>query len=140
MLFLLFCFFFFFFFNDTATTEIYTLSLHDALPIYLGAQRPLVVEAQRDVELARLQRELELLEVGADRVVFRRVDARVVGGRGRDAGDHREHGEGDGAERSHRSSWGGAALAPPPPPPPTPPRPAQGRPRRRPRPPRAPPA
>src|SRR5215468_9489006 len=27
------CFSFFFFFNDTATTEIYTLSLHDALPI-----------------------------------------------------------------------------------------------------------
>src|SRR6266536_5071867 len=26
--------FFFFFFNDTATTEIYTLSLHDALPIH----------------------------------------------------------------------------------------------------------
>src|SRR6266496_6655897 len=29
----LFIFLFFFFFNDTATTEIYTLSLHDALPI-----------------------------------------------------------------------------------------------------------
>src|SRR3712207_7949893 len=28
-----FIFLFFFFFNDTATTEIYTLSLHDALPI-----------------------------------------------------------------------------------------------------------
>src|SRR5215475_7149959 len=27
--------FFFFFFNDTATTEIYTLSLHDALPIWI---------------------------------------------------------------------------------------------------------
>src|SRR2546427_8385874 len=27
----------FFFFNDTATTEIYTLSLHDALPIYRSA-------------------------------------------------------------------------------------------------------
>src|SRR5260221_6545531 len=27
---------FLFFFNDTATTEIYTLSLHDALPIYHG--------------------------------------------------------------------------------------------------------
>src|SRR5256884_4876952 len=27
--------YFFFFFNDTATTEIYTLSLHDALPIFL---------------------------------------------------------------------------------------------------------
>src|ERR1039457_3251282 len=28
----------FFFFNDTATTEIYTLSLHDALPICLYSQ------------------------------------------------------------------------------------------------------
>src|SRR5215475_5110345 len=33
-------FFFFFFFNDTATTEIYTLSLHDALPIGTGWSRP----------------------------------------------------------------------------------------------------
>src|SRR6266850_2376596 len=32
-IFTLFSLFFFFFFNDTATTEIYTLSLHDALPI-----------------------------------------------------------------------------------------------------------
>src|SRR5256885_13051169 len=31
--------YFFFFFNDTATTEIYTLSLHDALPILPGRQR-----------------------------------------------------------------------------------------------------
>src|SRR5258706_5748825 len=30
---------FFFFFNDTATTEIYTLSLHDALPISRAGQR-----------------------------------------------------------------------------------------------------
>src|SRR5438309_3654049 len=30
--------FLFFFFNDTATTEIYTLSLHDALPIYLDLE------------------------------------------------------------------------------------------------------
>src|SRR3712207_8891427 len=29
-----------FFFNDTATTEIYTLSLHDALPIYGQARAP----------------------------------------------------------------------------------------------------
>src|SRR5260370_35949177 len=34
----------FFFFNDTATTEIYTLSLHDALPISLRTVRP---DAQR---------------------------------------------------------------------------------------------
>src|SRR5215203_7289107 len=33
----LFCCLFFFFFNDTATTEIYTLSLHDALPISSAA-------------------------------------------------------------------------------------------------------
>src|SRR5204863_3738199 len=33
----LFCFVLFFFFNATATTEIYTLSLHDALPISLAA-------------------------------------------------------------------------------------------------------
>src|SRR5260370_10041565 len=32
-------YFFFFFFNDTATTEIYTLSLHDALPIFEDQQR-----------------------------------------------------------------------------------------------------
>src|SRR5688572_32692085 len=31
--------FFFFFFNDPATTEIYTLSLHDALPIFAGDRR-----------------------------------------------------------------------------------------------------
>src|SRR3712207_8694872 len=30
---------YFFFFNDTATTEIYTLSLHDALPILRPRQR-----------------------------------------------------------------------------------------------------
>src|SRR5690554_7296197 len=38
---LLFFFYFFFFFNDTPTTEIYTLSLHDALPIY-GIFSPLI--------------------------------------------------------------------------------------------------
>src|SRR2546421_13056094 len=31
---------FFFFFNDTATTEIYTLSLHDALPISWSGRSP----------------------------------------------------------------------------------------------------
>src|SRR5258708_32194598 len=53
--------FFFFFFNDTATTEIYTVSLHDALPIFrlrvafeadvgaLGLERS-TVAARRDLE------------------------------------------------------------------------------------------
>src|SRR2546430_9172173 len=37
--------FFFFFFNDTATTEIYTLSLHDALPISEGGSLTVVATA-----------------------------------------------------------------------------------------------
>src|SRR3712207_7394967 len=40
----------FFFFNDTATTEIYTLSLHDALPI-LGRERSVVGVGSRLDEL-----------------------------------------------------------------------------------------
>src|SRR6266581_9236564 len=40
-------FFFFFFFNDTATTEIYTLSLHDALPIFLRRPALWRQQAQR---------------------------------------------------------------------------------------------
>src|SRR3712207_9275965 len=36
------CYYIFFFFNDTATTEIYTLSLHDALPISDRPERRLV--------------------------------------------------------------------------------------------------
>src|SRR5690348_17733985 len=43
-----FFFFFFFFFNDTATTEIYTLSLHDALPISEQDAFRLVIAAVRE--------------------------------------------------------------------------------------------
>src|SRR6266700_5741848 len=43
------CFFFFFFFNDTATTEIYTLSLHDALPIS-PAERSRLVDRRHPLE------------------------------------------------------------------------------------------
>src|SRR2546430_6854513 len=56
--------FFFFFFNDTATTEIYTLSLHDALPIFerLAGDRNRIGDAPSDhddrVRLQRLRTEL----------------------------------------------------------------------------------
>src|SRR3712207_8650906 len=52
------CYSVFFFFNDTATTEIYTLSLHDALPILnlpilnkrlFAPVRKLLVDAQRGI-------------------------------------------------------------------------------------------
>src|SRR2546425_12380519 len=50
----------FFFFNDTATTEIYTLSLHDALPIWISSGRidttryPLVSFTSETCTTARL--------------------------------------------------------------------------------------
>src|SRR6266487_5351536 len=44
---------FIFFFNDTATTEIYTLSLHDALPISASvSQRTILSERSVDLALA----------------------------------------------------------------------------------------
>src|SRR6267143_6628323 len=54
--------FFFFFFNDTATTEIYTLSLHDALPISL--LRPQRAGAPGGVHRHR-RAELQAAEGGA---------------------------------------------------------------------------
>src|SRR5881296_3527524 len=50
-------FLFFFFFNDTATTEIYTLlytlSLHDALPISLGAEPHATLAARLEIAAPR---------------------------------------------------------------------------------------
>src|SRR3712207_7674926 len=47
----------FFFFNDTATTEIYTLSLHDALPIsrFVRAVETSDTTALRDLALSRAE-------------------------------------------------------------------------------------
>src|SRR2546430_7573883 len=61
--------YFFFFFNDTATTEIYTLSLHDALPI---SEVP--DERHADIpEPIRIGAEEDLLERGAaERVLCER--------------------------------------------------------------------
>src|SRR3712207_8698285 len=60
----------FFFFNDTATTEIYTLSLHDALPIYGGRNVRVLghgpAEARRQPPGQEDPRDVEqLLPVGA---------------------------------------------------------------------------
>src|SRR2546422_7891576 len=54
-----------FFFNDTATTEIYTLSLHDALPIYL-------LPALAQEELDEGARGLRIAGAGEDRHGLRR--------------------------------------------------------------------
>src|SRR3712207_9154035 len=50
--------FFFFFFNDTATTEIYTLSLHDALPISRPPRR------RRDPRPRRAEQHLAIDDAG----------------------------------------------------------------------------
>src|SRR5436309_16137870 len=55
-------FYIFFFFNDTATTEIYTLSLHDALPIFdqqhaaaIGHRGEQGIEVERPGAVAHFQ-------------------------------------------------------------------------------------
>src|SRR2546428_8104520 len=66
----------FFFFNDTATTEIYTLSLHDALPISgdrrdqpggAGRRAPEVLRSRRRQYSSRLARQGRKNERDADR-------------------------------------------------------------------------
>src|SRR2546428_3472926 len=70
---------FFFFFNDTATTEIYTLSLHDALPIFRFAtwvllrisaalKRPLLRGAGRSRTRARSEEHTSELQSRSDLV------------------------------------------------------------------------
>src|SRR3712207_7649090 len=62
----------FFFFNDTATTEIYTLSLHDALPILAGLRDPVVgadpesAHALGDGRVRRADDHAEAGQQGAD--------------------------------------------------------------------------
>src|SRR3712207_7520633 len=57
---------FFFFFNDTATTEIYTLSLHDALPIYRGGQAGRGVEEHEVAVRRRLAAQADRVHGGHD--------------------------------------------------------------------------
>src|SRR5947207_13338168 len=59
-----------FFFNDTATTDIYTLSLHDALPIYLTAQAEAIKGHRRALQGEQLLRQI---------AVHRRIVVRIVG-------------------------------------------------------------
>src|SRR5260221_5481399 len=72
----------FFFFNDTATTEIYTLSLHDALPIFLrptarGASMVRAASERRGVlhpraprHSARLQRDRKSTRLNSSHTVI----------------------------------------------------------------------
>src|SRR3712207_8939168 len=68
---------FFFFFNDTATTEIYTLSLHDALPIW---------RVHAAVPPVRGAGEVLRLRLAAQRVRRARLRVRLLGGQPEGAG------------------------------------------------------
>src|SRR3712207_7217073 len=71
----------FFFFNDTATTEIYTLSLHDALPIWLVDEFEQATVALEDAheEAASTARERDALaaELRAARAALDRKSTRL---------------------------------------------------------------
>ena len=54
-----------FFFNDTATTEIYTLSLHDALPIYNVLGFPYIFRGALDVRATGINEAMKLAAVKA---------------------------------------------------------------------------
>src|SRR5690242_21509342 len=65
---------FFFFFNDTATTEIYTLSLHDALPISTSIWRaavPCIASAMTARETCRGLEEVAAMPVNAANIFAR---------------------------------------------------------------------
>src|SRR3712207_7425800 len=65
-----------FFFNDTATTEIYTLSLHDALPI---CHRPRLFGARVHVDVRVVGADREDGEIDRRRAVAERAEGARVG-------------------------------------------------------------
>src|SRR2546430_12731529 len=92
-------FVYFFFFNDTATTEIYTLSLHDALPISVAQAggRGAVVEhvAQVRIAVGRARSEEHTSELQSQsnlvcRLLLEKKKNLRLLGRGHSPGLHRE--------------------------------------------------
>src|SRR5215217_639785 len=73
------CYFFHFFFNDTATTEIYTLSLHDALPI-LALPGGYGGDLIKDLREAHPQAQALVLSATLDRAQIARAVERGAAG------------------------------------------------------------
>src|SRR5262249_56483038 len=66
----------FFFFNDTATTEIYTLSLHDALPILNGLETLVIIMVANKYAFLQITRRRFLNEWEAFKKVISRRNIR----------------------------------------------------------------
>src|SRR2546427_13049355 len=111
-------FYFFFFFNDTATTEIYTLSLHDALPISRSARREHRHRAQHDRGQHAHPRSAGAVAVSdpgaAEPAAGAQADqraARLPGGEPAEVREPAEDAAGGAAPRQRRiAAQGGAAL------------------------------
>src|SRR5450432_533192 len=86
-----------FFFNDTATTEIYTLSLHDALPISARTESRRTSRARRGIVSSRWasswrsEEHTSELQSRSDLVCRRLLEKKKHDGAGLDRGSHRRH-------------------------------------------------
>src|SRR5436190_19002931 len=65
----------FFFFNDTATTDIYTLSLHDALPISLVRFPP---TATKEIQYLNAKGALTYTDIAGDPVLYGNLPPREI--------------------------------------------------------------
>src|SRR2546425_11878573 len=70
--------FFFFFFNDTATTEIYTLSLHDALPIFTLALVRFPPTATKEIQYLNAKGALTYTDIAGDPVLYGNLPPREI--------------------------------------------------------------
>src|SRR6266705_1515791 len=84
---------FFFFFNDTATTEIYTLSLHDALPISIESSR----QAEQAVSIRRRGTNLDRCSITIKQMEVETLAAEIQTGV--------QHRNGPPLDSSQSTSW-----------------------------------
>src|SRR2546422_3261794 len=110
----------FFFFNDTATTEIYTLSLHDALPICVAwvTAKPSALSSSRSCSWLATRPERTIFRIAACRWVFMANNLAVddaTGDDGKDGGGGRWRAVEDGGGKDRKISlladFEGANLA-----------------------------
>src|SRR2546423_6448437 len=104
-----------FFFNDTATTEIYTLSLHDALPIYRQRRVPSCPGGREDPRARRAADQSDVLDAHHLRHPVLHAAEMGISGHSRRRREARESARGCTREREARSRRSTKAPREPPP-------------------------